>query len=231
MLASQIAHLSPTDRGMNAALHLGTLLSLLLIFRKDVWRAFQGFFQSVRRPTTTAAQLFFWLVVASLPSMGVGLLLHIMGGSVSPCVAGLLSLVFGTLLWLVDANALADKAVPSYHSLKEALFLGGFQALALFSGVSRLGICLTAARLMGYGLGAAAPMAFLMGIPPMAGALMLNLPKITTPWLPFLAATALSFAINLPLVLFFLHWTSNRRSLFPFFLYRVLIGILLMALC
>lgn len=148
-----------------------------------------------------------------------------------PRVAGILSIFFGFLLWFVDAKAPKVHKDPSYFCFKEALFLGSFQALALFSGVSRLGVCLMAARLKGYSLSASTSMAFFIGLVPMAGATALNIFKISVPLSDFMSATALSFAINLPLIVFFNYWARCEKSLFPFFLYRVILGLSLFWIC
>lgn len=157
---------------VDVALHAGTLLALLVYFRADLWGMARGVV-APRRP----GHLRTWLgllVVGTLPA-AVGLLLRgAMGGPwQSPGAVGAGFLLTGTLLWLASAvrGALREEASLGW---RDALTIGGLQVLALLPGVSRSGTALAAGIFRRVRAETAARFSFLLGIPAIAGALVLD---------------------------------------------------------
>jgi len=87
----------------------------------------------------------------------------------APWLIGVMFVVFGVVLWWVDARSPSDRGMDSI-GVKTGLGLGMAQAVALQPGVSRSGITMTAARWIGIDRESAARFSFLLAIPIIAGA-------------------------------------------------------------
>jgi undecaprenyl-diphosphatase len=159
------------EKTFDVALHLGTLVGATAYFRNDIVRYLRAAFTSAGRGTDDR-RLAWLLVAATIPAAVTGALfadaIEEHTGSI-PLVATML-IVFGVLLWWADrlpsARPLEDVR------LRDALFMGAGQAIALQPGVSRSGVSMTFGRMAGLGREAAARFAFLMSLPITAGALV-----------------------------------------------------------
>jgi undecaprenyl-diphosphatase len=158
------------DQGLmiDVAVHVGTLAAVLLYFRADVAGLVRGL-RALMGGNRHApeARLAGALIVATIPVMAAGLalkLLGVMDALRSVAVIGWTTLVFGLLLGLADRVGAHGRSLSDW-TLSQAVILGLWQALALIPGTSRSGICITGARLMGFGRIEAARVAMLMSIP------------------------------------------------------------------
>jgi undecaprenyl-diphosphatase len=168
-----ITPMPPEEKlAIDVALHAGTLVALVLYFWADLW----GMLRGVLAPRR-AGHLRTWaglLVVGTLPAL-VGLPLRgfIAQTYESLGVIGAGFLVTGTLLWLASAvrGALRDEAALGW---RDALTVGAFQVLALLPGVSRSGTTIAAGLFRRIRPETAARFSFLLGIPAVAGALLVE---------------------------------------------------------
>jgi undecaprenyl-diphosphatase len=162
----------------DVALHLGTLGALLAAFAGDWWQLATG---SLRRDARgrQARALLLVLVVGSIPGAvagyflaeGADLLLRWL-----PLQAAMLA-VFGLLLWWVDRRAPVTRT-EGEPGMREAIWVGLAQALALIPGVSRSGVTMTAGRALGLSRVQAARFSFLLATPITFGAGLLKLADI-----------------------------------------------------
>lgn len=164
---------------MEAAVHLGSLLVLLVYFWTDVINLFRGFFHLLRGRYTDEAHLCLSLLLASLPAIIIGFVIQkTIGRSLfqSLDVIAWTTLIFGFLLYLADQFPKTRdlKNLPLSH----ALILGLAQCLAFVHGVSRSGISITTGRFLSYTPAASVRFAFLMAIPALKGAVFLNALKL-----------------------------------------------------
>jgi undecaprenyl-diphosphatase len=155
-----------TDQGVSfdIALHFGSLIAILCYFKPMLtthWHALNG--NSPDRDKTLS--LLRNLIVATLPACFVGFFLHDKVDLYlrSPLVIATTSIVFGLLLGWADSQPKVGKTLEI--TLKQALLLGCFQALALIPGTSRSGVTITAGLLLGLSRQRAAEFSFLMAIP------------------------------------------------------------------
>jgi undecaprenyl-diphosphatase len=167
------------DQGLviDVAVHLGTLGAVMLYFRQDVGAALAGVPRLLRgRADTEGARLALLLAVATVPVMLAGLALKLAGLDLalrSVALIGWTMLGFGIVLWVADRFGPSARDAKDW-TMRDAVILGLWQAVALIPGTSRSGICITGARFLGYSRHGAAKLAMLMSIPTIAasGALL-----------------------------------------------------------
>lgn len=157
-------------------LHLATLLAVLLYFAKDWTRLIKD---GLTRPYTPQGKTLWLLALATLPAALVGVCFHHQVETVfrGPVPIAICLMLFALLLAFADRRA-AQKADVQI-TLKSMLLIGCAQALALMPGVSRSGITITAALLLGFSRGQSARLSFLLAAPVIAGAAVLEITKLT----------------------------------------------------
>jgi undecaprenyl-diphosphatase len=226
----------PSGLTFDVALHFGTLLALLAYFRRDllplVRDGLTGFFQD--DPSKTA-RLPWLLAAGTLPAVAVALLFESQIELIfrdNPLLIVLLLILFGVGLGLADRYGRQHHGVHNV-TLRMALIIGSFQALALLPGVSRSGITITAALLVGLSRFEAARFSFLLSLPIVFGAALkegLELlktgiePGMFVPMLVGITVAAVSGYVS---VAFLLHFVQSR-TVWPFVWYRLAAGGLLL---
>lgn len=164
------------NKTFDVALHLGTLAGVILYFRKEVEMMLRGLVRLPlhRKVQTEDDRLALLMIIGTLPAIVVGLALQdfIDTELGEPWQIAILLAVFGLLL------AWADRQ-PETNGLeavgpKQALMIGGAQAIALMPGVSRSGVTITAGRALGLDRDAAARFGFFLLIPATGGAVVLK---------------------------------------------------------
>lgn len=218
------------DQGLafDVAVHLGTLFAVLWFFHHEVIaiaRAWLGVALG-RAHDRREARLGVAIVVASFPVVVAGLLFEdlIETSLRSALVIATTTAVFGVLLWVADLH---KKEVTDEHqlSIRTALLIGIAQALALIPGTSRSGITITAGLALGLSRRAAARFSFLLAIPAIAGAALLETVDLVgspapVDWLPLAVAVAVAAASAYVCIKLFLG-AIDRIGMLPFMLYRL----------
>lgn len=225
------------DQGLaiDVAVHVGTLLAVILYFRADVRLALSGVPRLLRgRADTEGARLAFLLIVATLPVILAGLALKITGleeAMRSVAVVGWAMLVFGIVLYWADQTGSSHRGMKDWN-LRDAVVLGLWQAVALIPGTSRSGITITGARQMGYDRQSAARLAMLMSIPTIAASgVLLGADVVAQGDWQILgdAAIAAAFAFAAALLALSLMMRLLRSVSFtPYVVYRILLGLVLL---
>ena len=224
------------DQGLafDVSLHLGSLGALILYFRRDLSSLARGAIQSLgSREITADARVLLMLCLATLPLVGLGLMVVLSGLDNQLRSAHLIAwsnLLFAPFLMLADRwrGSRQLKSLSTGH----ALVIGCCQALSVVPGASRSGVCMTGALMLGYSREEAARIAMLLAVPSILGAGILSgisateagvLPTFKLlaigACISFLTAYA-SIAILLRLV--------ERVGMTPFVIYRVVLGIALL---
>ena len=220
------------DQGLafDVAVHVGTLMAVVLYFRYEVLTLFRALFASIfKGDRGKEAKLAWMIVLATIPACVFGLLMKdiIEVYLRSAYVIATTTIVFGLLLWWADKHA-KQEADEYQTGWKKALFIGVTQALAMIPGTSRSGATITAALYLGFTREAAARFSFLMSIPiiTLAGG-YLGL-KLVTSGDPIhvgtlLTGVAVSFISAYICIHFFLKLIS-RMGMTPFVIYRLILG-------
>jgi len=174
-LYQKIFSLHSFGRDFNILLNLGTLLALFLYFFRDFWRIFVGFFNFVRNKKSKSRDFFLVILLANLPIVVLLGILEFLEIKVSSVKLAAVNLVgFGIILYLCDRKPTNKKE----FSLKDGIKIGIAQMLAFFPGVSRLGICLSMCRYLGYGRRESFKFSMILSCIPIAGMCLLKLLKI-----------------------------------------------------
>jgi undecaprenyl-diphosphatase len=215
-------------------LHMGTLLALLVYFRTDWLRLVPAGLATIRDRSfhdDEDRRLAWLLVAATVPAAIVGFLLNdIIETSFRSVGLVAVTLVIGGLILLI-----ADRFGARSRSIEDVTFpiavgIGAAQALALIPGISRSGISISAARMVGMDRESAARFAFLMATPITAGAGIFEVRKLLTgeagvsveavPLVVGLVAAAISGMAAIHFMLSYL----RRQSLDIFVWYRFLLA-------
>ena len=161
--------------GFEVAVHLATLLSVLLVYRKRIGSLALGAFKL----DPGAWRYVGLLALASLPVaiVGLGLRGAVEGLFEVPEVVGVALLVTGAVLWTTRKALARDPGRKP--GVREALFMGLAQVVALVPGISRSGVTVVAGLWLGVEAEEAAAFSFLMAIPAIAGAAVLLGPVLS----------------------------------------------------
>lgn len=226
--------LAAADQGivMDVALHVGTLLAVLVYYRRDVLDMAAAVVCWRDPARNDARRLAIFILLASLPAVAAGLAIHFLfpDGIRSLWVIIVTTFVFGLLMGVVDFVAPRRRDLQTL-TLRDALVIGCAQVMALIPGTSRSGVTMTAARFLGFARVDAARFSFLLGIPAIAGAGTLGLLELLESGNSELMhdaalGLAASFVTGLFAIHFMIRWLS-RYGLMPFAIYRVLLAIVL----
>jgi undecaprenyl-diphosphatase len=217
----------------DVALHIGTLLAILIFFFKD-WIALivGGFKKVVKKEDSTEGKIFWYLVAATIPAGILSLILDkvsekIVGDNLNvqmAWIAGAL-IVMGIILYIVDKKAKSETKYENI-SLKQSVLVGLSQAIAAaFPGTSRSGITMTVARMLKIDRESAAKFSFLLAAPITAAAVLVDL-KYFTLDLAFILGVLASFIVGMFVIKFLLNYLK-KGSFKVFAIYRILFGLII----
>ena len=234
---------SDPGAAFTAIIQIGTELAVILYFRHDIIRILGAWFGSLfgkegkdfksrmgaHNPDN---QMGWFIILGTMPILIAGLLFkHAIEGSLRNLWITVTVLVlFGVLLWVVDARSRQVKTMKEM-TWKDALIFGIGQMLALIPGVSRSGGTITFGRAMGYTREAAVRVSFLMAIPAVFGAGILEavsaVKDVATGdagmfpgWGPTIAAAIVAFVVGYVVIIGFLKFVSTF-SYKAFAIYRI----------
>jgi undecaprenyl-diphosphatase len=217
----------------DVALHVGTLIALCCYFWRDIVELSISFLGTLtgRGMHTPADRLPFYIIAGTIPAAIAGKTLEEPIERIfreSPALIAALLVVFALVLAFADTTG-AKRWRIDRVTLRAALLIGFAQCLALIPGVSRSGITITAALLLGFNREAAARFSFLLSLPIVAGAAGLKLGHLArhgiphdeaVPMLIGVATSALFGYLSVALLLRLV----QRASLYPFVWYRLVAG-------
>ena len=225
------------DQGLaiDVAVHVGTLFAVILFFWADVKLALAGTLRLLQgKVDTRGAFLALCLAIATVPVIALGLVLHATGladAMRSVAVIGWTMLIFGLVLYWADQKGPQDRAAETW-TLRHAIVMGLWQAVALIPGTSRSGITITGARLLGYDRTSAARLSMLMSIPTiMASGALLAVDVVGQANVALMrdAAIAAVFAFVAALLALGIMMRLLRSvSYTPYVIYRVVLGVILL---
>lgn len=226
-----------TQPDLNAVVvaHLGTLLAVLIYFFQDLIAIGRATLQGIieRAPMKTAESRLGWfIVVGSIPAALVGLLLEEWFEAVfgDPRWAAGFLLLTAVLLVLGERLRSGHKTLEKM-TWTDAILIGLFQMMALLPGVSRSGSTIVGGLLRGLDRALAARYSFLMSVPVILGAGLLQAIELVqepnwTSQLPAMTATFVSAAVVGYGCIYFLIAWLRKRSLYPFAIYCASFGLL-----
>ena len=220
----------------DVALHIGTLLAIIVFFYND-WKKLiiGGYNQVVKKKHTTNGRLFWYIVFSTIPAGILSLILDKIVGKIigdnlnlEMFIIAITLIIMGILLYIVDERYASNTDLKKMN-FKQALIIGVSQAIAAaLPGTSRSGITMTAARWQGIDRESAARYSFLLATPITLAAIIFDLGDFTFDASFFLGVLS-SFIVGILIIKFLLEYLK-KGNFKIFAIYRVVIGIIVMGL-
>ncbi len=224
-----------------AITQIGTEAAVLLYFRRDIARIVVHWLRAFTDRSMRSdpdARMGWLIIVGSIPIVVLGLLFQ---DDIETTFRDLrivaISLVaFSLVLYWADRVGRKRRELREL-TVRDGLLFGAAQAMALVPGVSRSGGTITMGLFLGYTRAAAARYSFLLAIPAVLGSGFFQVYEVltggvageTVSWGPTLLATVIAFAVGLTVIAWLLRYL-DRGTFTPFVVYRVVLGLALLAL-
>lgn len=232
------------SESFDVALHIGTLLAIVLFFFKDWIQLIKGGYkQVVKKEKTTEGKIFWYIVISTIPTGILCLILEKLSGKI---IEGLSStfkveqimiemlliaialIVMGIILYIVDKKSKSDIKYEKI-TLKQSMLVAISQALAAaFPGVSRSGITMTVGRAMKIERESVARYSFLLSTPIVAAAALYELKHFTFN-IAFVIGVLASFIVGIIVIKVLLEYLK-KGSFKIFAIYRVILGLFIIGL-
>ena len=222
------------DPGLSfdVALHLGTLVALLIYFRAE-WIALISSATDLLRGRTSDpnARMALFIIVATIPGAVAGVLLEhqVETAFRSPKIIALTLSLMALVLVVAELRGRRKKDLAQMNWF-EAITIGLAQAFALVPGVSRSGSTITAGLFVGMQRPAAARFSFYLSAPIIAGAVgkkMLDMVKVgmtADQWTPFIVGIVSAAIVGYVSIAFLLRYLQTHNT-FLFVYYRIALAI------
>ncbi|MBM3703879.1 MAG: undecaprenyl-diphosphate phosphatase [Actinobacteria bacterium] len=223
---------------MIIALHLASSLTLIWFFRNRWLVLIKAFFTSIqkRRNFDSSEQLIWKIILATIPVGVLGILFQDEVGELfsDPYAVGGFLFLNGLLLVAIEIykKSRITRELTDTEKIGngQALVIGIAQSAALFPGISRFGITMSAGLARGLSHSAASDFAFLIATPVIVGASILKLPKLFDPEIshilgPVLVGSVVSAICTYLSIAFLVRWFKTH-TLYPFAIYSLIIGAL-----
>lgn len=228
---------------ISIAMHLASSVALFLVFRKRWQNLIFGSFSALksRNFQNTHFKVLSYIIIATIPVGILGLAFDDYFQSIfgNPEFSAIFLTINGLILIgaerlsrrdvaheLLDSDAEIDHRV----NVKSAVVIGFGQSLALFAGISRFGVTMSAGLLSKLNHSVASDFAFLLSLPVILGASIVKLPELFTTDAnqlmgQIIAGSIVSFICTYISVTFLVRWFKTR-TLYPFAIYCLIVGIL-----
>jgi len=218
-------------------MHLGTAIAVILYFKKEVARLIsEGMSLVFKRDLKNtifcqnflSATFFSFLLILIIKNFALSF-------GRDPALIGFNFIFFGVLMYFADRKVGGELDLTKTSNIKKSIYIGISQSLAIFPGVSRSGITLTTARLLGMNRLEASRFSFLLSLPVILGSIVFKIPEIINGSATNVSLSVIligivsSFVFGIVTIHFFLKLIS-RVGLGYFSLYRVIVGVFLLYL-
>lgn len=217
-------------------MHLGTALAILVYFKRDIIRLFKGVADFAKRSDTIERHFAVNFALATAASVALILLLKdaaLEYGRSSNFIAFNL-IFFGVLLYFSDRNRPKDISMETSARGRISFLVGLSQALAIFPGVSRSGITITAGRFSGLSRLEASRFSFLLSLPIIFASfaykskdIILGNTAAEGNVLHMVIGVVVSFLIGILTIHYFLKFLA-RVGLGVYTVYRIALGVLIL---
>ncbi|MFQ9892987.1 MAG: undecaprenyl-diphosphate phosphatase [Emergencia sp.] len=167
-------------------LHLGTLISVFIVYWKDIWELVAELFLTIKDIFTgkglrlaerPVRKLGVMIIVATIPTAVIGLVFNdfFAGLYTSMVAVGAGFLITGVLMFLAERMSAANRGIEKMN-FRNAIFIGVLQGIAIYPGISRSGSTLVGGLTSGLKREFAVKFAFLISIPSILGSVILEAP-------------------------------------------------------
>jgi undecaprenyl-diphosphatase len=228
---------SDPGASFTAVTQIGTELAVIWYFRKDLWRIGLTWTQSLWKPQKRGlldARMGWYIILGTIPIAIAGVLLEdtIQTSFRNLWVIAANLIIFGLILGVLDRIGAKERQLERLN-LKDAVLYGLAQMLALVPGVSRSGATISMGLALKYTREAATRYAFLLAIPAVVASAIFQIPDVSASAEPGMAktivATVVAFIVGYAVIAWLLRYLRTHSYL-PFVIYRVSLGVLVLAL-
>lgn len=226
ILVSQLLGMQDQGLGFDIALHAGSLLAILIYYRKEIGKIISISDQGV--------QYLKLIIFGSIPLPIIGILfIDIVSSNLRSIESiSLMTIVFAFLLLYADRKNSENKNNLATLSFFTIIFIGFMQTLAIMPGVSRSGIVITAALLLNYSREDSIKIAFLLSMPAIFMATIYQSLKLYAVGDieildEYFFGMVLSFIFSYLTINLFIS-TINKISFTPYIVYRIGLGLILL---
>ena len=224
ILISKYLEFENQSLSIDVSLHIGSFLAVIIYFKNDIKKFLKN------------RIIFYKILLSSLPVMIVGFLLiefNIINKIRNIETIAWMTFIFGILLYISDKFKV-EKNINDSFDYKSVFFIGFMQILSLVPGVSRSGIAITAARLLGFKRAEAGKISFLISIPILGAVSIFGLKNLfLSESVEFtklnLLSIIISFIFSFLTIKYFLRYIE-KFNLNVFVYYRVFLGLVLIFL-
>ncbi len=225
------------DQGLalDVAVHVGSILAVMIYFSETVWEIIKGLFKTRFIPTfqNPGAKIFWLVTIGTIPIIIVGFLLKENGMEWlrSSKIIGWTILGYGILLYIADKWGMTIRSIQHLTAL-DAFFIGCAQCLALLPGTSRSGVTVTMARFLSMERREAAKFSMLLSIPAIIAAASLVAWEMygqnnLTELIYSIDGITYSFIASI-IAIYIVMWWLKKSTFLPFVIYRVILGTILL---
>ncbi len=220
------------------SMHLGTAFSVILYFRKDLLILGSEYLKLFDKNHPRTGQSYFALnlLISTVATFFLVLLIKkyaFLYGRSNQLIA--INLIFfGLLMWFFDKRGTSQESnfMEKKIDFKRSIWVGLFQGLAVFPGVSRSGSTLTISRALGLSREESTRFSFLLSLPIIIGGFVFKLPELFSGQVPFkldlcLLGILVSFIVGLITIHYFLKFIK-KMGLGIFSFYRIILGFLIL---
>ena len=224
------------------AMHLASSIALFLVFRRRWFNLIGGTFIAIKSRgfQSTQFRVLSYILIATIPVGALGLIFGDYFQSIfgKPAFSAAFLTINGLLLIAAERMSKgsavvqtgdSDSQIDQNINSKSALAIGFGQSLALFAGISRFGITMSAGLLRKLNHSVASDFAFLLSLPVIVGASIVKLPELFTTDANellghILVGSIISFIATYISVTFLVRWFKTK-TLYPFAIYCLIFGI------
>ncbi len=235
ILFAKYSGLEDQGQAIDIALHLGSLIAVVLYFWKTIKEILLAFWENKLKPNfkDSNVRLGYFIIAATIPAIVIGGMLSYFGTSWTrnTKLIGYLLIFYSILLWYADTSFKTTKNLTTM-TLKDAILIGFAQTLAFLPGTSRSGVTITMGRFLGYNRSEVAKFSMLLSIPSILAAgivALISVLELGQTHQLILGGYAIiwSFAFSFIAILFMMKWLRTK-TFFPFVIYRIILGLLLL---
>ncbi|MBC7189975.1 undecaprenyl-diphosphate phosphatase [Candidatus Aerophobetes bacterium] len=208
-------------------LHVATLFAVIIFFKREIFLLFLSLFKLKDKTLSTYRQLIIALFAGTVPTFLLGAGFYKIKDFLSETgwFTALMFILTGILLWLGEKKSKNSNPGREKVTVKDALFIGFFQGIAIIPGISRSGATISSALFRGLKRDVSFKFSFLLSIPAIIGALLVEGKNtdFKSFSLPFLAGGGAAFVCGV-LALLFLREILRKEKLSSFSLYLWTVG-------
>jgi undecaprenyl-diphosphatase len=193
VIAKYFLKLNLPGAAFEAFLHFGTVVAVIVLFRKDIKELVISFFDSIYKlshgeniltifKNNLSSKLAWFLVISTIPAAIIGYTFSSYFEILfsKPIIASLMLTITGALLWFGNKKFIGGDKNISETTYKDAIIIGVAQAVAIIPGISRSGLTVIAGMSRNLDREFAAKYSFILSVPIILGASMFKIRELSS---------------------------------------------------